>query len=405
MDENFVLTVRSMFERIMKETRTILVNMERRYTLFRQQQLSFAQALDRMRDFWPGTPGKVKNIAQIQDYVHHVSENRTDTRICKIFLGLVRDLDDFRRTLERLSVPTNDVSLEYMFATWKKVLDPQQDISHLRERTPASQLYHLGVEENRVHFGGIISVLPIAMDCAKQAYNRLNAVKAYRQQANEYHFVEGLKIERQREREERFFANKFKRVCGKKPCNDPVPMEIDAPRANPKGTQSRASNISGPFSRKVKSSASQGAYATRPKVSTSAKSPISGLGQQSHSVITKHIPPKNTRSIASGPDLKVGTKLQAFSRPGTKNDDRRTVISSATASTRSTESDVVSHIKEKILDPRKRPTHGTDPRPRDDNVGRAFQYNERKHTSPTSMASDQKRLQDAFVKSKKKLNA
>jgi len=393
MDENFVLTVRSMFERIMKETRTILVNMERRYTLFRQQQLSFAQALDRMRDFWPGTPGKVKNIAQIQDYVHHVSENRTDTRICKIFLGLVRDLDDFRRTLERLSVPTNDVSLEYMFATWKKVLDPQQDISHLRERTPASQLYHLGVEENRVHFGGIISVLPIAMDCAKQAYNRLNAVKAYRQQANEYHFVEGLKIERQREREERFFANKFKRVCGKKPCNDPVPMELEAPRANPKGTRSRASNVSGPFSRRVHSSASGGLhggdYQNRLRASHSAKKlKITASGPNIGQLKGGYAPTKNFK--------------RPESRPSTKNEDRRTVISSATASTRSTESDVVSHIKDRILDARKRPTHGVDPRPRDDNVGRAFQWNERKHTSPGFMAKDQKRMQEEFLKDKKR---
>ena len=58
----------------------------------------------------------------------------------------------------------------------------------------------MGVEESRIWLGGIVSVLPIAMDCAKNCYKRLQAVKAYRDQANEYHFVEGLKIEKNKER-------------------------------------------------------------------------------------------------------------------------------------------------------------------------------------------------------------
>lgn len=58
----------------------------------------------------------------------------------------------------------------------------------------------MGVEDSRIWFGGIVSVLPIAMDCAKNCFKRLQTVKAYRDQANEYHFVEGLKIEKNKER-------------------------------------------------------------------------------------------------------------------------------------------------------------------------------------------------------------
>jgi len=361
MDENFVLTVRSMYERILKETRTILVNIERRYKIFSQQQQSFVNALERCRSIEPGVPGKIKSISQVADYVHHHSIERVDTRICKIFLGLVSDLNDFRRTLERLSAPTNDVSLEWMFSTWKKILDPVQDISHLKEKEPRNCLNRMGVEESRIWLGGIVSVLPIAMDCAKNCYKRLQAVKAYRDQANEYHFVEGLKIEKNKEREERFFAGKYDKPCDKAPCNSPLPER----------TASRS------------------------------------FRAESRTQVAKKSCKSKTTS-ASGDDIVLGTKVKAISRPPTTASmvrpptaasDVRTVISSATASTRSTESSCLSHIKTRLLDARQQPTHGVDPRPRDDNVANAMSWHPRKMTDSSSMASDQKRLQEAYLKS------
>jgi len=363
MDENFVLTVRSMYERILKETRTILVNIERRYKIFSQQQQSFVAALERCRSFEPGVPGKIKSISQVADYVHHHSIERVDTRICKIFLGLVSDLNDFRRTLERLSAPTNDVSLEWMFSTWKKILDPVQDISHLKEKEPRDCLNRMGVEESRIWLGGIVSVLPIAMDCAKNCYKRLQAVKAYRDQANEYHFVEGLKIEKNKEREERFFAGKYDKPCDKAACNSPLP-DRTASRSRSFRAESRTQVV---------------------KKSCKSKTTASGDN-----------------------DIVLGTRMKAFSRPATStscvrpptaNSDVRTVISSATASTRSTESSVLSHIKTRLLDPRLQPTHGIDPRPRDDNVANSMSWHPRKMTDSSSMASDQKRLQEAYIKS------
>ena len=54
-----------LLQRILKETKTILVNIERRYKVFSQQQQSFVNALERCRSFEPGVPGKVKSISQV----------------------------------------------------------------------------------------------------------------------------------------------------------------------------------------------------------------------------------------------------------------------------------------------------------------------------------------------------
>ena len=83
-------------------------------------------------------------------------------------------------------------------------LSYKQDISNLRERHPWKQLNQLSCAESQVYFGGIVSVLPIAIDCAKSAYKRLRAIRAYREQANEYHFVENLKIQKDREAGKQF---------------------------------------------------------------------------------------------------------------------------------------------------------------------------------------------------------
>jgi len=50
----------------------------------------------------------------------------------------------------------------------------------LRTKFPNSQLNHLGVDECRNHFGGIVSVMPIAMDCARDALKRIELTRVYR---------------------------------------------------------------------------------------------------------------------------------------------------------------------------------------------------------------------------------
>jgi len=59
-----------------------------------------------------------------------------------------------------------------------------QNISQLRVKFPNSQLNHLSVTESRLHFGGIISVLPTAMDCARDSVNRIESTRAYRRPAS-----------------------------------------------------------------------------------------------------------------------------------------------------------------------------------------------------------------------------
>jgi len=328
-----------MFNRILEETRAILVNLEKRYDIFLQQQKCFVQALDRCRKF-KSDSGKIKTIAEVSDYVNHLSENRVDTRVCKIFLSLVYDLNDFRRTIEKLSEPTNDETLEYLFATWKKVLEPRQDISNLRERHPWKQLNQLSCAESQVYFGGIVSVLPIAIDCAKSAYKRLRAIRAYREQANEYHFVENLKIQKDREADERYHASLYK----KKNLNSPIPA--------------------------------------KPHVSKSR------LNKQA----TKKVdfPPSKTSSNATLPQVipRAISGRGSVDSPATK-EGRISAISSPTASTQSTESRVMNHLKNTLLNSRDIPTHGIDNRPRGDSVATAFQWHDRKQLDVDSVDFDE----------------
>jgi len=55
-----------------------------------------------------------------------------------------------------------------------------QDISDLRVRYPHTHLNHLSCDEARNHFGGIISVVPLAVTCAKDAVERIEVTRAYR---------------------------------------------------------------------------------------------------------------------------------------------------------------------------------------------------------------------------------
>lgn len=68
-----------------------------------------------------------KNILflQVTYYCEHVSTNATDKRIMGMFLGLVKDLNEFRRKLVKMT-RQSDSRLETVFAKWKKTLEPTQ---------------------------------------------------------------------------------------------------------------------------------------------------------------------------------------------------------------------------------------------------------------------------------------
>ncbi|CAK8673650.1 unnamed protein product [Clavelina lepadiformis] len=164
----------------MNETRGILMNLERRFQTFSQQQFTFVTALDRCRKITFDERAQISTIAQVYNYAEHVTDNATDKRIFKIFISLVRDLGEFRRTLTKLAKQKNDRKLNETFATWKRLLEPREDISEVRAKFPFHHVNHLSCDEARNHFGGIISLIPVAIECARNAVERIEVIRAYR---------------------------------------------------------------------------------------------------------------------------------------------------------------------------------------------------------------------------------
>lgn len=56
----------------------------------------------------------------------------------------------------------------------------RQDVSDLRAKFPNDQVNHLSCDEAKNHFGGIVSLIPVAMDCARDAVERIESTRAYR---------------------------------------------------------------------------------------------------------------------------------------------------------------------------------------------------------------------------------
>ena len=112
----------------------------------------------------------------------------------------------------------------------------------------------------------------------------------------------------------------------------------------------------------------------------------------------KNSKPKRNRKTDCNEDA-----FDAVSRPGSdKNfflephkNERQSAISTPTASTRSTESRVMSHLRTDLHDPREIPTHGIDRRPRGDNVARAFEWYDRKQVDNDSLDSSQRRKKNS----------
>lgn len=176
---SFMPDMRLAYERILSEARDILHILEKRFLTFTQQQYMFIIALDRCREINFEPKAMVGSIAQVAHYAKNISNHHTDKRILKMFLILARDLGEFRRTLVKLT-KQSDEKLENIFSKWKKVLEPNQNIINIRTKYPNTHLNHLSVDECRNHFGGIVSVLPIAMDCAREALKRIELTRVYR---------------------------------------------------------------------------------------------------------------------------------------------------------------------------------------------------------------------------------
>lgn len=164
----------------MTDTRNTLVSLENRIQIFSQQQRSFVAALDRCRGicFQHQTP--IRNLLQVMHYLENITNDSRDKRILNMFMGIVSDLNMFRRELRKLSKNFVDSFLDTVFAKWKKLSEPSHQFTLLRAPYPFTQLNHLSCDEARNHFGGIISLIPILIQCARDAVDRIETKRALR---------------------------------------------------------------------------------------------------------------------------------------------------------------------------------------------------------------------------------
>merc|ERR1712135_169950 len=95
-------------------------------------------------------------------------------------MGIVSDLNLFRRELRKISKNFVDNLLDTIFAKWKKLSEPSHDFALLRAPYPFTQLNHLSCDEARNHFGGIISLIPVLIKCATDAFERIESKRALR---------------------------------------------------------------------------------------------------------------------------------------------------------------------------------------------------------------------------------
>lgn len=159
----------------MEDSRRTLASLQRRFKSLSQQQFTFVSSLDRCRRQNFESTKPISTVSQVQTYKDEVTDNATDKRIFAIFLSLVYDLDEFRRYLEKLTGKCVDPKLQNIFRIWKKCLHPRQDVSNVRARFPNDQINHLSCDEAKNHFGGIVSLVPFAMDCASEAVERMES--------------------------------------------------------------------------------------------------------------------------------------------------------------------------------------------------------------------------------------
>ena len=75
--------------------------------------------------------------------------------------------------------------MKFNLLSYNKIIDStfSQDFALLRAPYPFTQLNHLSCDEARNHFGGIISLIPVLIKCATDAFNRIESKRALRSSA------------------------------------------------------------------------------------------------------------------------------------------------------------------------------------------------------------------------------
>ncbi|XP_068771109.1 sperm acrosome-associated protein 9 isoform X1 [Struthio camelus] len=150
----------------MNEVKETLRNIEQNYRLFQQQQFTFITALQRTRENAHDMIRPVASIRQVQSYMDHHCNNSTDRRILSMFLNICNDLSRLCQNLETLH-PGNSVT-NGILERCKLLLSHSNDLSAIRAKYPHDVVNHLSCNEAKNHYGGVVSLIPIVLDCVKE---------------------------------------------------------------------------------------------------------------------------------------------------------------------------------------------------------------------------------------------
>ncbi|KAI4882211.1 hypothetical protein NFI96_034143, partial [Prochilodus magdalenae] len=103
----------------------------------------------------------------VQRYMTHHCSNATDRRVFSLFLDIIADLETVFKLVDSTSSAQSHSS--EALETCKKLLSPNCNISHLQAHYPHDEINRLSCNEARNYYGGVVSVIPLALDLLRVA--------------------------------------------------------------------------------------------------------------------------------------------------------------------------------------------------------------------------------------------
>ncbi|ETE66558.1 putative protein C9orf9, partial [Ophiophagus hannah] len=135
----------------MNEIKESLRNIEQTYKIFQQQQFTFIAALEHVRE---NAHDKIKPVSSIGQ------------RILLMFLNICCELHKLCQRLE--SLHPGNATTNAILEKCKMYVSHSNDLSGLRAKYPHDVVNHLSCDEARNHYGGVVSLIPIILDCMKE---------------------------------------------------------------------------------------------------------------------------------------------------------------------------------------------------------------------------------------------
>ncbi|KAH0615385.1 hypothetical protein JD844_004568 [Phrynosoma platyrhinos] len=105
-------------------------------------------------------------IQQVQTYMDHHCNNSTDRQILLMFLTICGDLSRLCQRLETLH--SGNATTNALLDKCKTLLSHSNDLSSIRAKYPHDVVNHLSCNEAQNHYGGVVSLIPIVLDCMKE---------------------------------------------------------------------------------------------------------------------------------------------------------------------------------------------------------------------------------------------